>query len=129
MTPKLKKIILLILIVIIAFVAYVIFLKKDPEVDSLIKTTPTNQNVDTRLLGTQITQALYRIEQIKLNKDIFTSEVYLSLQDKSRPIADEPTGRANPFAPIGTISATSSIRMATTTRPATTTPNITNQNR
>lgn len=103
MTPKLKKIIIVILILILMFLGYAIFVKPDPQQVSLVDGR-NNLQQDTRILGTQISQSLLRIEQIKLNKDIFTNPLYISLVDRGRPIGQEPVGRQNPFAPIGTVS-------------------------
>ncbi len=115
MTPKLKKIILIILIIGILFVVYSVFIKKDPEADSLLNSSAKQKTYgDTKLIGNQISQALFRLESIKLDKTIFTNKVYLSLTDRSQTISDEPVGRLNPFAPIGDISFTSTIRSTST---------------
>lgn len=112
MTPKLKKIILLILGAIVLFVIYAVFIKKDPTSTSLINTGEA-LSTDAQALGNQISQALLRIEQIKLDKDIFTNTIYKTLVDRSEPITDEPIGRANPFAPIGDVSVSSNTRVNT----------------
>lgn len=136
MTPKLKKIIITSLALVLMFVLYSIFIKADPQNDSLLTTGNATGDSDTRLLGVQISQALLRIEQIKLDKTIFSDNIYRSLEDRSVPIEQEPRGRANPFAPIGDISvvsitqpvststpsATSTSTRATTTSSSTTTP-------
>ena len=133
MTPKLKKIILIVLALIVLFVIYAVFIKKAPEGDVLVKSdTATQTSTDARLLGTKISQALLRIEQIKLDKSVFTSDIYKSLRDRSVAITEEPMGRSNPFAPLGDVSvnsvtrsasstatSTSSLRTATSTRPVT----------
>ena len=103
MTPKLKKIIIIILIAILMFVGYAVFVKPDPQQSTLIDGRGTSQG-NARVLGTQISQSLLRIEQIKLDRDIFTNPLYTSLVDRSRPIGQEPIGRQNPFAPIGAVS-------------------------
>jgi TolA-binding protein len=119
MTSKLKKIIFTIVALIIIFVVYAVFIKKDPSVDPLI-TGAERSGPSAQLLGTQISQALLRIEQIKLDKTIFNNELYRSLQDRSIPIEQEPKGRQNPFAPIGAISPVSAVR-STSTQSSTTT--------
>lgn len=116
MTPKLKKIILIVLALVIIFVIYAVFIKKDPTSESLIGASPTTSNA--QVLGNQISQALLRIEQIKLDKTIFSDVIYRTLVDRSEPISEEPIGRANPFAPIGTISVNSTARTSTSTAPA-----------
>jgi hypothetical protein len=121
MTPKLKKIIIGIVGAIILFIVYAVFIKPDPSATPLVDNgSDSNVSADAQLLGTQISQALLRIEQIKLDRSIFSSDIYRSLKDRSRPIIDEPMGRPNPFAPLGKISINSNTRVATST--ATSTP-------
>ncbi|MEN9921575.1 MAG: hypothetical protein RLZZ517_553 [Candidatus Parcubacteria bacterium] len=119
MTPKLKKIILLLIIAIALFVVYAVFIKKGPEVDPLINNGAGAISGDAQVIGNQISQALLRIEQIKLDKAIFTNNLYRSLVDRSEPISEEPIGRSNPFAPIGGVSSVNSTtRNASSTVPA-----------
>lgn len=118
MTPKLKKIILTIVIAAILFVVYAVFIKKDPETQALLNTGASSP--EAQAIGSQISQALLRIEQIKLDKSIFNNVIYKTLVDRSQPISDEPIGRSNPFAPIGEISVNSTTR-TTATSTATTT--------
>jgi hypothetical protein len=120
MTPKLKKIILTILIIIILFVVYAVFIKKDPTENPLVDSQDLSGN--SQILDNQITQALLRIEQIKLDKSIFSDAIYKTLVDRSEPISQEPIGRANPFAPIGSISLNSNTRTSTSTPSTSTAP-------
>ncbi len=134
MTPKLKKIILTVVVLIALFIIYAVFIKPDPVNEPLVSGRPAAGTVgqeDAQTLGNQISQALLRIEQIKLDKSIFNNDIYRSLQDRSQPITDEPIGRPNPFAPLGDMSnirssvrsdITASSSSATTTAPKTTTP-------
>lgn len=119
MTPTLKKIIIVILLAIVLFVVYAVFIKKDPTTttDGSLITSGGVLSEDARALGNQISQALVRIEQIKLDKNIFTDAIYKTLVDRSEPIIEEPIGRPNPFAPIGIISVNSTTRTGTTTPP------------
>lgn len=122
MTPKLKKIIATLLILGILFVVYAIFIKQDPTQAPLVNTGGNSQlSGDAQQLGNQISQALLRIEQIKLDRAIFNSDIYKSLHDRSQPIIEEPIGRTNPFAPIGAVSLNSNIRNTSSTTTATST--------
>lgn len=115
MTPKLKKIILAILAIVVLFIIYAIFIKPDPTNPELVQgTSSVAGSEEAKILGNQISQALLRIEQIKLDKSIFTSAIYLTLKDRSQTIAEEPIGRSNPFAPLGDTSVNSTTRVATT---------------
>ena len=113
MTPKLKKIIIGIIIAIILFVAYAI-LKPDPAAEVLIGNRDgavgTISDQQSRILGAQITQALLKIDQIKLDRSVFDNVIFKSLSDRSQNIAPEPWGRSNPFAPLGDTSVNSAVR-------------------
>lgn len=130
MTPKLKKIILTVLIIGILFIVYALFIKKDPTQENLVSdgVSDIQSSAEAQILGSQIAQALLRIEKIKLDKSIFSSEIYKSLQDRSQPIIEEPIGRPDPFAPLGAITINSAVRTststtATSTRATSTRPN------
>lgn len=131
MTPKLKKVIIIILLLIVLFIVYAIFIKPDPTEKALIEgkasSTNTISQENAQVLAGQISQALLRIEQISLDRSIFTNEVYLTLKDRSQPIESEPIGRPNPFAPIGNISSIkSTVRsMSTSTTSTSTNPSQT----
>jgi hypothetical protein len=133
MTPKLKKIIIVLIILVILFVIYAVFVKSNPQIDPLLKGSGTQSDSvsteEAQALGSQISQALLRIEKIRLDKAIFSDQIYRTLIDRSRPIEDEPMGRKNPFAPIGDISSDTTIRSTSTTRsiPATSTSATTSQ--
>jgi hypothetical protein len=45
---------------------------------------------------------LNRMNQIKLDDSIFNSAVFQSLKDTTVTLVSQPTGRNNPFAPLGT---------------------------
>jgi hypothetical protein len=135
MTPKLKKIIIALAVLGILFVLYTVFIKSDPVVDPLVEgRSPIAGGVtdqDSQAISSQITQALLKIEQIKLDRSIFENQIFASLEDRSEEIIDEPVGRSNPFAPLGDTSVNVTTRanlnmgsdtQATTTESATTTP-------
>ncbi len=98
------------------FLIYAIFIKPDPTADTLVS-GKTNANAVTsqeaRILGSQISQALLKIEQITLDRSIFNNPIFISLEDRSRAIVDEPVGRTNPFAPLGDTSVNISITTRT----------------
>lgn len=115
MTSKLKKIITTLILIGLLFVVYVIFVKEDPTSPDLISDSSGARSGDAQLLGNQISQALLRIEQIKLDKTIFNNTLYKKLVDRSEPISEEPIGRSNPFAPLGANVFESTIRTSGTT--------------
>lgn len=124
MTPKLKKIIFTLIGLGILFILYAIFLKPDPTADSLVtggsRTAGAVTSQEARLLGSQISQALLKIEQITLDRRIFDNAIFTSLEDRSQAIIDEPVGRTNPFAPLGDTSVNVSTRTNLDLAPPTT---------
>ncbi len=133
MTPKLKKIIIAIVVLGILFLLYTVFLKPDPEGEVLVVGRNSSGGVgaitsqDTAVLASQISQALLKIEQITLHRAIFDDPIFVSLEDRSQPIVDEPIGRTNPFAPLGdtsvNVTTRTNLNMGSST-PATTTPSV-----
>ncbi len=128
MTPKLKKIIVAVLVLGVCFLAYVLFLKPDPTAEVLVSggsfdLQSGEPSTEARLLASQITQALLRVQQISLDKTLFSDPLFVSLEDRSTPIIEEPLGRSNPFAPLGDTSVRTSSRTdETATTTATSTP-------
>ena len=106
MFAKYKKVIISVVIIVIVFLGFKFF-KKDPVSDAELLTSTTNNSTGNLeleaadVLGAQIIQALNQINTLKLDRSIFTRDIYLSLVDKSEPIPLEPVGRPNPFAPLG----------------------------
>jgi len=128
MTPKLKKIITGLIVAIIVFVAYAI-LKPDPTNEVLVGNREGGivgavSNQQARVLGAQISQALLKIDQIKLDRSVFENPIFKSLKDRSQNIEPEPIGRTNPFAPLGDTTVNSALRTA----PGITSPTLTTVN-
>lgn len=126
---KFKKVIIIIVLIIIAFFLYGKFGPKPSQTTSGLTvqtSTPGNSNssyVDgpAREFVTQ----LLAIQNIRFNTSILTDSAYLSLQDFSRELIPQPTGRPNPFAPlstadseVGTASTDSSVFVNTSVKPA-----------
>lgn len=105
MNSNVKKILIAVGVLVVAFILFMA-LKGDKQGDDLL-VTKNNVNggdaIDSaeEILGAQIIEALNQINSLELERDIFDSPVYQSLEDKSKPIEKEPIGRPNPFAPLG----------------------------
>ncbi|HEY4476686.1 MAG TPA: hypothetical protein VJB69_01770 [Candidatus Paceibacterota bacterium] len=68
---------------------------------------------------------LQRLQGVKLNSDLFTSPAWKSLINFRVELVPEPKGRRNPFSPTGfDFFAPLSTTTSTSTRPATTPPNL-----
>ena len=95
-----KKIVVIIVMIIIAFIAYVYFFGKDNNTQLI--TSNLNVSQTNKLnAGKEIVVLLSDLKSLQLNDDIFKNKEFKSLEDFSLPIANEPKGRNNPFAPIG----------------------------
>lgn len=95
----LKNNVLIAVLVLILFVgggAYYVF-KDDTGVNPpALSSTSLEGSVDQELLLT-----LLQLKSLKLDSSIFMTDVFQSLIDFSLEIPDEPTGRTNPFLPVG----------------------------
>lgn len=102
-----KKIIIIVVIVVLAFIGYSFLISGN---DSGNGSGVTRQNVanTTSALanptldgpGKEFVTQLLAIKTIKFNLDFFKDEVYRGLQDWSREILPQESGRPNPFAPL-----------------------------
>jgi hypothetical protein len=73
------------------------YLLKDPQADALLVSETTgNTEVDKELLAT-----LLELKSLNFSSRIFENPAFKSLVDFSSQIPDEPKGRVNPFAPVG----------------------------
>lgn len=104
---NLKKISIIVVIVILAFIAYSYMISGNSKSSSGV----TKQNVAG---GTAVTPGsaaldgpgkdfvtqLLAIQNIKFNLDLFSDPVFLGLQDYSRDLVPQESGRPNPFAPL-----------------------------
>lgn len=107
------------IVVILLFIGYETYFKgSGASTDSLIS---DSQTVNTTSAADQnFLNVLLQIQNISFNTAVFNDPVFTSLQDDGQAIADQPEGRPNPFAPIGTDSGSviitgSSTPAATTT--------------
>ena len=87
------------IIVVVSIIIYYWFLKPAP--------TDTATNGGTLLdvtaeanVGTDVLTLLNQIQSLRIDKSIFESPEYQSLNDFSVAIPPQPVGRPNPFAPI-----------------------------
>lgn len=95
-----KKILAIIAIIIIVFIAYNYFFKKDNNTQLITSNLDVLQTNKLNA-GKEIVALLSDLKSLQLNDDIFKNKEFRSLEDFSLPIASEPKGRNNPFAPIG----------------------------
>lgn len=94
---KHKKTLGIIGVIIVAFVLYNFFLKPDGTQEGVVSNTPSEQPQ----AGREILSLLIDLKEIQLNGELLRSQTFQSFEDFSVPIAPEPKGRPNPFAPVG----------------------------
>lgn len=97
------------LIVGMAFVGY-----RASAQNSTADSPLTSSAMDSSDPGKDILFLLNQLSVIRIDKEIFSNAVFLSLKDFGLKVVEEPYGRPNPFAPIGDDSASVSSSQSTT---------------
>lgn len=105
---NIKTIIIVIVVVILAFVGYGFLIsgKDQGSASGVTKqavTTSSNAQANSTVLdgpGKEFVTQLLAIQNIKFNLQLFADPVFQGLQDWSREILPQETGRPNPFAPL-----------------------------
>lgn len=105
MSPIIKNIIVVLVIAGVGFFGYNYLTRTDTAGDALIK----QESVNTGKMGAEVLTALNQLKTLKLDSSIFKDDVFVSLQDFSKPLNPEPVGRVNPFSPIGVESGSVKI--------------------
>lgn len=98
-----KTIAVLIIIAVLGF-----FLYKQFSGDDNATTTVTDANgqpistIDPNVatIGADIQALLVQINGLQIDAEIFSDPVFKSLTDFTSPVAAQPTGKKNPFAPF-----------------------------
>jgi uncharacterized protein (UPF0333 family) len=101
MNKKLLSIIVIILLILVAY--WYLNQSGTSSETSLVAQTQTAQSADAQ----NIYSLLQKMSQVQLNDQIFSNQTFVSLLDNSVTLTEQPTGRANPFAPLGTGGALS----------------------
>jgi len=117
--PKIKTPILIIAIIAILFFVYTKFFSSNSTDTANLasdKTTASSSQTTTPE-EQQFLALLLKIQHITIDQKIFTDPVFLSLQDDGLPILDQPQGRTNPFAPIGSGNNVTAVATSSTNQP------------
>jgi hypothetical protein len=107
MFAKYKKGIILVLVAVLGFIIYSVFLKPDPQPDSLLRNSNPKE-VD--VLGQEIIRSLSKIQSLRLDQSLFSDPIYLRLIDDTEEIPEPSVGRQNPFGTLPIESAGGSIQ-------------------
>ncbi len=97
--PKIgKNKILIIALIVVAVVGFYIFKSSSPAQEPLT----TTEVAGTGTVGQELTIELNRLRALRnIQGDIFQDPSFVSLKDFTQTVVPQPTGRSNPFAPIG----------------------------
>ncbi|HEY4478880.1 MAG TPA: hypothetical protein VI981_00785 [Candidatus Paceibacterota bacterium] len=96
MNHNLKTILILVAILAIAGLGYkfLIVNNRIPSIAAVSTTDVTDQT------AREVVTMLEKLRTLKLDKSIFTNEMFLSLEDFNVQVIDEERGRQNPFMPF-----------------------------
>lgn len=90
---KNKGILGLVAIFVVVMFVYNIFVEQSTE--------PTESELSVSTIGDNLVKIQTELQAVTLNREIFSSNEYLLLEDFGTSIQQQPTGRANPFGAIG----------------------------
>lgn len=89
-----KTVILVVILILVAFFAYTFFFKGDaPSADVTVAQEAT--------IGQEISSLLASLKKINLAGGLFDDDTFVGLTDNALEIIPFPSGRTNPFAPLG----------------------------
>lgn len=113
MLGKYKKVIVALVIIGGLFFAYNVFFVTNDVDTTLLRSSGSTTNAE--LLGADIIKAINQIDSLDLDRSVFDDPVFNALIDRGEELNEEPRGRTNPFAPIGTANSTVVEDTSTTT--------------
>lgn len=96
MSSTIRNIILLVALIAILGVGYFMFFQGGEEE---LLTSGVSDTERAELQTQNLLSQLQELQRIQIDQSIFADPRFMSLQDWRQQLADEPTGRPNPFAP------------------------------
>jgi hypothetical protein len=108
------RIIIIGVIIVLIFIGYGVFFKGDKKDDTGLVSSAARRTEGQ--VGVKILSALSTLETLNLDTKFFSNSMFKSLKNFSKDVQKQPEGRSNPFAPIGTGSAASSVTATTSPR-------------
>jgi len=95
-SKKSKMVIIIVAVIVAAFLGYSLFFSNNT--DDLAPLSPQDINPDQA--GNDLLIIFAELSALNLDPTVLRNPVFISLQNFSREIPSEPSGRPNPFAPI-----------------------------
>ncbi|MDD5357101.1 MAG: hypothetical protein PHS53_03070 [Candidatus Pacebacteria bacterium] len=98
-----KTIIIILVLVGAVFLGYWYYASPVKNPDSALLTQTTSSGVDDQglVIGQKTITLLQELEKVNIDRSIFATAAFQSLQDFGVEIQAEPIGRPDPFAPVG----------------------------
>ncbi len=90
-----KTTILVVVLLLVVFFAYMFFFKGESESETGLTVEASSGITE------EIATLLTSLESIKLKDGVFADAIFISLTNFKLDVIPFPTGRPNPFAPIG----------------------------
>ncbi len=109
---KIKIPAIVLVVIIILFFGYTTLVKDNGNTSNLFSDSSINSS--TSQADQDFLKLLLKIQNVVIDPTIFSDPAFLSLQDDGLPILDQPKGRPNPFAPIGTDSGSAQVATSST---------------
>lgn len=115
--PSTKNIIIFVAIFVAAFLLYTFFFTGNSNSAPLATEAPLL--LQSNVKGKDLLRVLLSLKNIKLDEEIFSSNLFTGLEDFTITLPDAGiSGRKNPFAPIGKDSATQAPTSSSKITPA-----------
>jgi hypothetical protein len=89
-----KALVIIVLILLLGYLGYSTFIVSTPVTNEVV--VPSSE-----IVGQDILALVNQLQNLSIDKSIFSSPLFTSLVDLSTEIFPELRGRTNPFAPIG----------------------------
>jgi len=93
---KYKSIIIVVVVIVVGFVVWNFFFASNDSGEDLIVST----NVSVDAPGSVLVALLSKLQSLSLDDTLFADDRFEGLVDFTVPIAPQPVGRINPFAPL-----------------------------
>lgn len=97
MPTLLKNLLIALGLAVVLFVGYLAFFKGS---DDTTVSLGTPDAARAELESQNLYSTLTELKSLDVKGEIFADQLFLSLTDIRTPLGDEPSGRANPFAPV-----------------------------
>ena len=113
MNQKIKQIIIVVAVIVVAFVAFKVFFPNSGSDNTSIVADQTNSVnfVD----GQSILLLLNKLNRVIIDESVFSNPIFISLVSFERPLANQVSGRPNPFLPIGVDNSSIIFPLSTST--------------